>query len=60
MVHQTKYKEKIFSNQNTSLKMSPEEVRVKKLKKRGHCRSVTKLIDQLMDNLEEKSPNVLS
>ena len=39
--------------------MSAEEVRVKKLKRRGHCRSVTRLMGQLKSNLEEENgPNV--
>ena len=39
--------------------MSVEEVRVKKLKRRGQRRSMTGLIGQIKDNLEEEnSPNV--
>ena len=40
--------------------MSAEEVKMKRLKRRGHCESMTRLIGQLMDNLEEeKGPNML-
>ena len=39
--------------------MLVEEVRVKKLKRRGHHGSVTRLIGQLKDDLqEENSPNM--
>ena len=39
--------------------MLAEEVRVKQLKRRGHCGSVTRLIVQLKSNLEEENgPNV--
>ena len=39
--------------------MSGEEVRMKKLKRKGHCGSMKSLIGQLKDNLEEENgPNV--
>ena len=39
--------------------MSGNEVKVKKLKRRGHCGSMRRLIGQLKDNLEEENgPNM--